>query len=174
MTWQFNNLNVPMMEDEDGTLFTTGSVLSGVLGVTERNLRNVYLNHRDEFDGNCANDIGAISFLQQNRETFQLKYLRADMHVWSEDDMILFAALSNSDQGKEFRKGMKELVKQQARKSYVSREEYESLAEQLIHVSNRLEALEQERENVRPSLNLAASAAGVALAAQRNTKAFRS
>lgn len=166
--WQFDTLSVPMMEDEQtGVLYTTGSVLAVALQVTEQNLRSVYMNHKDEFDGNRVNDIDAISFLGEHREAFKIKYLRPDMHAWSEDDMILFAALSNSDQGKAFRKAMKELVKQQARKGLITQEYFDSVVSQLME---RVVAIEQAKDH----LDATASALGAGLAHQRYTKNFRS
>jgi hypothetical protein len=172
--WQFQNLNIPMMEDEGGTLYTTGSVLAGALGVTPQNLRSIYANHRDEFDGVSVNAIDANEFLQQHKEAFGVQRVRQDMHLWTEDDMILFAALSNSDQGKEFRKGMKQVIKTQARKGLITKEYFDSVVSQLV--AQNVELLERVTavEAAQPAFDRAASAAGTMLQAQKHTKGFRS
>lgn len=170
MNWQFNELSIPMMEDERGTLYTTTGVLCGALGVVENDLRNIYLSRRDEFDGLSVNNLGANDFIRANKEIFCVQRVRQDMHLWSEDDMILFAAISRSDQGKEFRKQMVQLVKQQARKTYISREEYDRMVGELMI---RIGKLEQEKDQVRPAMQESASAFGRGLSYQRRTKTFR-
>jgi hypothetical protein len=165
--WQFQDLTIPMMEDTNGTLYTTGPILANALGLEEKTLRNIYANHQDEFDGNCAQDVGAIPFLQENKTAYGLKYVRGDMHLWSEDDMILFAGLTRTQVGKAFRKEMVRAIKAQARKGYIPQEQFDVLVGQLM---TRLQMVEEAI----PALNRAASAAGSVLQAQKSTKPLRS
>jgi prophage antirepressor-like protein len=169
--WQFQDLTVPMMEDENGTLFTTGAILASVLGVTDNNLVALYQAHKDEFDDVRVNTTHANDFLQANKETFGVQRVRQDMHLWSEDDMILFAGLSRTPVGKAFRKEMIKAIKAQARKGFITEEYFDSVVSQLV---TRLTALEEQKQQAASGLNTAASAAGSALAAQRYTKPFRS
>lgn len=172
--WQFQNLNVPMMEDANGTLYTTSPILASLLQVTEDNLRMVYQNHQDEFDGLSVSDIYANDFLRQNKEVFGIQRVRADLHVWSEDDLILFAAFANSSQGKEFRKAMKELVKQQARKTLITKEYFDAVVSQLVAKNIELQARVDAVEAAQPHLRNIASNAGKLLNDQKHTKPFRS
>jgi len=168
--WQFDTLVVPMMEDESGTLYTTSSVLAHALGVTENNLVYLYQAHPDEFDGARVSTTHANSFFQQNMEEFGIQRVRQDIHLWTENDMILFAALSRSDQGKEFRKQMVQLVKQQARKTLITKEQFDAIVGELMV---RINELEKAQQDAQPHLNATASAAGSALAHQRYIKPFR-
>jgi prophage antirepressor-like protein len=165
--WQFQDLNIPMMLDDNRTLYTTTPILASALGVDEGTLRQIYQRHQDEFDGNCVTDSDAISFLSENRKTYGLTYVRGDMHLWSEDDMILFAGLSRTPVGKAFRKEMVKAIKAQARKGLVTEEYFDSVVSQLLARVSVVEAAQ-------PALDRAASAAGTMLQAQKHTKGFRS
>jgi hypothetical protein len=111
---------------------------------------------------NCVRKSDAIPFLKEHKVEFGLKYVRGDMRLWTEDDMILVAILSHAPSSKEFRKDLVQFIKANAVKDYVSREEYDSLLE-------RLKAL----ESAVPALQVAASAAGTALQAQKGTRHLR-
>jgi prophage antirepressor-like protein len=172
--WQFQNLNVPMMENGSDTLYTTTQVLAGVLGVTANNLVALYHLHKDEFDDARVNTLHANEFLQQHKEQFGVRRVRQDMHLWTEDDMILFAALSRSDQGKAFRKAMKELVKQQARKTLITKEYFDNVVSPLVQQNQALQARVDTIEEAQPHLKHIAKTAGQMLYDQRFTKPFRS
>lgn len=163
-----------MMEDSDGTLYTTGAPLAGALGVTTNNLVFLYNQHRDEFDDARVSTTHANEFLQQYKEQFGIQRVRQDMHLWTEDDMILFAALSRSDQGKAFRKAMKELVKQQARKTLVTKEYFDTVVAQLVQRNQNLQEQVNALHEAQPHLRHIAKNAGQMLYEQRFTKPFRS
>jgi hypothetical protein len=63
--WEFHNIKMPMIEDDQGNLFCTSKALCEALQTAEVNLRNVYAKNRDEFDENCVIADYAISFLER-------------------------------------------------------------------------------------------------------------
>lgn len=94
------------------------------------------------------------------------------MHLWSESDMIT-AFISRSPSARDFQEGMIELVKKNAIKEYMSYEEYRKLEKKYEEVQERLGRLEEIVGGSNPGLKSAASAAGLALQAQRCTKDLR-
>lgn len=178
--WSFHNIHMPMIEDDEGELYCTSEILCGSLGITKEALWQVAKRHTDELTSNCLTNCQAIDFLKQNRNTLNLKYIRSDMRLWTENDMLLIAMFSKSEVSKEFRQELLKFIKANARRGYVSLEQHEALAARLLttqedhqNLVSRLEKLESIIELARPALQETASAAGTALAAQRGTKAIR-
>ena len=101
--------------------------------------------------------------------------------------MINVAFLSNSPKAADFRDGVIELIRQHARKDYVSPEVFEQvtmqLAQQNAQIAQQGSEIDELRADlaglrelvsfVQPSLSGAASAAGTALQAQRALKKLR-
>lgn len=174
--WQFENIDVPMMEDEDGMLYCTSPVIASALGIDEITLRTMYHYHHDEFEPVRLESMNAYDFLKQHKQEFSIKRLRKDMHLWTEDDMITFAVFSKSDRAREFRRGLKQFIKQQARRQYISKEEYDTLAEHYANLYQQFQLLTKrvgDIEQAQPHLQATASAAGAALSHQRYTKRLR-
>jgi hypothetical protein len=165
--WENDRMLMPMMEDENGTLYCTSSSLCQALQINESTLRSVYERHSDEFSELSVSNCNAKEFLQGNRASFGIQRVRDDLRIWTEDDMLMFAVLSKSNLSKEFRKDFIKFMKMNARRGYVSREEYEALA-------TRFSDLEDHINYIMPSLKASASAAGVSLSAHRKTKGLRS
>ena len=169
--WAFNNLHLPMMEDAQGKLYCTNQALTSALGLSPATLRELYAQHKEEFEGACVSSPDAKEFLQRHKTEFGIRRLREDMHLWSEEDMIVIAVLSRSPIGVEFRRGIVQLVKSNAKRGYVSKEQYDrDLGELRGQLQYLMEAVQQSQ----PALQTAASAAGSALQAQRDTKHLRS
>ena len=166
--WSFQNLSIPMI-DIDGTLYCTSQVLADALGVTIGDIRWLYSSRKDEFDGICVSTTNAINFLQENKHLFGVKYLRGDMRLWSENDMILMAVGARSDKGKAFRKNLVAFIKKHAVLSCVSQEKYDELATQVAELQGQVAKLVE----IQPFLEAAASAAGKALQAQKGIKPLR-
>lgn len=164
--WSFAGLEVPMMEDEDGELYCTSKALCGALGVTEGNIRSFYNDNKAEFDSLTVSNRHAKEFFREHQSVFELKRIRGNIRIWSEDDMLVFAFFLKTPQAREFRRELRLFIKQQARKDTVSREEFMSLLE-------RVKNMELEREEALPRFNLAASCAGKTLASFRGTTDFR-
>ncbi len=129
LQWSYNGLIVPMLEDEEGHIFTTGPILRAALGMEDDALRAIASRHRHRFDWSQSVTIRhtLTEFLRHNRELFGLSYVRRDIKLWSDADMINVAFLSNSPLATSFRQGIIELVRQQARKDYVSLETFEKV-----------------------------------------------
>jgi hypothetical protein len=179
--WSYNNLIVPMMEDDQKCLVTSGPILCAALGIAPKTLDKIAARHAHRFswymETNCLN---ISELLSQNRELFGIKRLRKDVKLWSDADMINVAFLSNSPMATHFQESVIELIRQQARKDYLSPEAFEKIvlqmseqSAQLMELRADLESLRRVFDLARPSLNNAASAAGIALQAQRGIKKLR-
>lgn len=46
--WEFNSLQLPMIEDDEQELYCTSAALCKALGITAGQLRDVYQRHRTE------------------------------------------------------------------------------------------------------------------------------
>lgn len=161
--WSFHNLHIPLMEADDGTLYCTNQVLTAALGISKTTILKMYSNHKNEFSGLCMTDAHTKEFFRTHKAEFGISYLRDDMHLWSEDDMILIAVLSRSAAGAEFRRGIVQLIKSNARRETVSREQYEA---DIADLRGQLQELKDLFEN-------AVSAAGATLQAKKKVKHLR-
>jgi hypothetical protein len=154
--------------------------LADSLGVTAGDLDVSFHTRKEEFDGLRLSSTKAKEALEQHREMFGVQRLRQDMHIWSENDMLMHAMIARSSIGRQFRKGLIELIKKSAVIEVPTVQENQNLMEQLRLVradnaimSERLTALEEVFSWAKPKLQKAASAAGAALSAQRGTKEIR-
>ena len=87
--WEFNNLHVPMMEDDQGNLFCTSKELADALQCPEPTLRAMREHYADEF-----------------AELSEISQVRNDLTIWTEDEMILAAILSKSQVSEKFRQNL--------------------------------------------------------------------
>ena len=126
--WDFNNLRVPMMMDTSGKLWCTSKQLCEALGIKPEAIRKLAHDHKDELEFLSVTESHAKDFLKENKSEFGIKRVKQDMSLWSEDDMITIAVLSKSSVAKQFRKDLVKLIKEQARKSYVTRDEFNEIA----------------------------------------------
>lgn len=164
--WEFQGLTMPMMADESGELYCTSKAICDALGANESNLRDVYSRHADEFGKNCVSNCDANSFLKENKAVFGVKYIRGNMRLWSEDDMLTFGFFLKTDASKEYRRQLRQFIKAHARVNTVSREEHEQLKGRLEYIENLLMAS-------MPAVKSTASMAGRMLRTQRDTKHLR-
>jgi len=164
--WSFQNIHMPMMEDENHELWCTSRMLCDALSIDSKALQATYLRHEDEFSNLTAANCSAKKFLQENKVEFGLTRVRSAMRLWNEDDMLSFAILSKSEVSREFRTHLRKFIKENARHGYVTRDEHDALA-------SRFSALEELVLRARPALEEAASAAGSALNSHKKTRALR-
>lgn len=164
--WSFHNIHMPMLEDDNGELFCTSETLCESLGITKESLRQYSKRYADELSGLSVNEFNAKEFIAENKEKLGIQRLRKDLHIWTENDMLIIAMLAKSDVSKEFRWELLKFIKTNARRGYVSQEQYQYLA-------TRLDKLEAAVEYAKPVLEEYASAAGMALVAQKRTKGLR-
>lgn len=164
--WEFQGLHMPMMEDEGGELYCTSKAICEALGINEATMRWTYNQHKAEFDSLSVGKTNAKEFFQQNRAEFGIKRVRKDMRLWTEDDMLTFAFHSRSPESLEFRKRLRQFIKQNARRDYVSQEEFESLKGELENMKEMVHSLMRiANEN--------ASQAGKMLYDQKKSKHLR-
>ncbi len=164
--WSFHNVHMPMFENEQGQLFCTTRAICSVLGIKEDAVRQITSTHAAELSSPSVIESHAKAFLDQHRVEFGIKRLRADMRIWSDKDMFTIAILSRSSVSREFRDGLWDLVKKQATRGYVSEEEHNKLLSRVAKLEDLIAA-------ALPDLEMAASAAGHALQAQKGTKHLR-
>jgi prophage antirepressor-like protein len=155
-------MHTPMMENEEGELFCTSLGLCSALGIPLDALDKLAMRHKDELSPLRLTDRTSKEFFQEHRVEFGITRVRSDLRLWSELDMLAVATYSRSPVAKEFRREMWQFVKKNATKNYVTREEYNQL---LSRVEPFLAA--------QPALQVAASAAGLALNAQKGTVHLR-
>lgn len=161
---------LPMMEDDNGELFGTNKTVCEGLGIKPSTLREFYRTNKEEFESLSVRNVDAKEFLKANKEDFNIKRVRDDMKIWSEDDMLTFAFLVKSDKGREFRRGLRTFLKKNAIRHYVSVEDHEKLKSDL---NARLASLETLVLQTQRAAEYDASLAGKLLSNHRNTKAFR-
>jgi hypothetical protein len=207
-----------MMEGADGALYTTNAIVCAIFGWEASVPLQLYRRHKEQFDSRSMtvihakefdplsvsvsdtnakevdplsrNDSDAKEFLAQNKAIFGIKRLRKDMHLWTEDDILTFAFLAQSQRGLEVKRELKKFLKEQALKNYVPRQDWDQLLASYaaLYAQNQsyeaaLQALQaqfqelsarlSDLEQAKPALQATASAAGTALAAQRFTKNLR-
>ena len=164
--WQFQGLVMPMIQDESGELYCTSKAICEALGVCEETLRTVYNRHREEFSSLSVSNCNAKDFLKENSEEFGVKRVRADMRLWTEDDMLGFGFFLKSDEAREYRRQLRQFIKANAMVNTVSREEHEQLKGRLEYIENLL------RDSM-PAVHSTASMAGRMLRTQRDNKHLR-
>lgn len=163
VNWKFDSLEVVMIEDDQGELYTPSSVLAKALGVSTDDLRNRYIANKIEYDGLSAGSIYAKEFIKLNKHLLGVRRVREDLHLWSESDMILHAMYSRTPQGRRFRKDLIAFIKQHAVRSGVYQEQLDALRAEI-------EELRQVVSSTGKARDRAASLAGAGLQVHRNTK----
>ena len=136
--WSFQNIHIPMIENEGGDLFCTTKILSSALNQNPRDLRKIYHRHRDEFDPVTLRGVENLpkEFLEKNRVELGIRRMKEDLYFWSESDMLLMAVLSRSSVSKEFRKNLIQFIKTQARRDFVTREAHNELEARLNNLED--------------------------------------
>lgn len=172
--WNYNNeLVVPMIETDGGELLILAKTAASVLGCSQQAFSKLLANHAEELSNcttlgcpNWSTKTLPIEFLRAHRDEFQLKYIRSDMRMLTEDDFITLAVLVRSPQGRAMRRGFVQFIKDNVRKNCVTQAQFDDLL-------GRFVLLEQEVRSADPFLSKSASLAGSLLAAQRGTKGIR-
>lgn len=128
INWEFESLKIKMIE-LNGELYCTSKSVREALSVEASTLRQIYRRHEDEFFSICVTDCHAN--LQMLKNTLGLKYIRKDMKLWSEDDMLTFAFMVSGDRARAARRDFRKFIKEHAKKGLVSKGELEQLKEDL-------------------------------------------
>lgn len=164
--WSFQGLHMPMMEDDSGELYCTSKAICEALAIDEATLRKICERHPEEVGENCVTDCHAKLFLKENKAEFGVRYVRGDMRLWTEDDMLTFAFHARSNVALEFRRKLRQFIKQNARRGYVKQVEFDRL-------QGRLDQMAELIQSLIPSVDKSASLAGSLLAEQKHSKAAR-
>jgi hypothetical protein len=150
--WQFRSLVVPMILGDDGVLYTTSKAICAGLGIHPKSLMNMYKGSNKYSNIRVTRDDLKEMFLN-HREGFGITRFKEDLRIWTENDMIKFAARATSEAADDFMEGVIELVKANAKVGHVTKEEHNKLLEGF----NELKATVLEMQKV---LTEAASHAG--------------
>ncbi len=128
--WSFNNLHIPVLQDDQGNLFCTTKQIAEALGVTEQAIRTIALRNNDKLRGLSVTDRDAKT-LKSNKVELGIARVRKDMKIWSESDMIRIALWSRSEVADEFTDHVIKFVRDNAKinslEGYVTKEEYNNL-----------------------------------------------
>ncbi len=141
--WSFENLHMPMIQDDEGKLWTTNKVLADALGTTENALWLVASKNKDKLKGLSLSNTQAKEFLRLNKVELGIKRLRQDLKLWSEAEMIRIAIWSRSEVADEFTDQLVEFVRTNATKGWVTREEHNELLVKFGQLAVKMENVEK-------------------------------
>lgn len=102
IAWTFHGLIVPMLEDDEGRLYTTSKQLCAALGITERKLYRIRNNNSDWVAPIRLPDPQSNSLISRNREFLQIKRLAPDMVLWDHKTMLRIAQHADTDRTNRF------------------------------------------------------------------------
>ena len=166
IAWRFRSLVVPMIMGNDGVLYTTSKAMSSALGISLPSLSQIYKRASHRFSDLRLTQSQSKSTFLDHRHEFGITRAREDMRIWTENDMIRFAACATSEAAEDFMQGVIELVKANAKIGSVTKEEHESLQQEVRDIKNTLSEMQQV-------LNDAASFAGKELNLHKKTRSLR-
>jgi hypothetical protein len=163
----------PMMEDENGDLFTTGPSIEKSLGLTKTIMTKIYRNNKKEFDALRVPIRHPKDFIKEHKNLFGIKRVRTDLNIWSADDILTFAFHAKSEKSVEFRISLRKFIKEHSKKHYVTREQYEELLEQKDYYQEKFEKLSiVALTEWMPAVKITGTSAGKSLAAQKKLKSL--
>ncbi len=163
--WEFRGIKINMIEI-GGDLFCTNISLCNALCASIEQFRQIHRRHRNEFVSLVVQNEGLREFLKLNKKDFDIKRVKKDLNLWSEDDMILFAVLSKSQWGREFRKDLVTHIKAQARVGMVSEDRYNLIQEQINQLKYQMDFFTRGSDEI-------ASGEGKLLYLHKKTKPMR-
>ena len=187
LDWQGNDFSCAMVEDDNGKMWTTTAGIALALHADDKTILKIHGRHKEQFEDslrvanrhsneqfemdasgtNCSSKSQVREFLAKNMLQFGVKRMRKDLHIWSEDDVLVFAVLCRTPHANIVRKEFLQFIKDNLRREY--RREYAQLRAEHDELLQRMVAVEAAL----PSINQSASASGAALRAHRGTKAIR-
>ena len=147
-------------------LYATTKVVALAVAVSEKEMINFHTWNRQSMDTLSARILGAKEFLRENRVEFGVDRVRDDLVLWSIPDIMYATSRIRTPEAHAFRVEFSRLVVENVRRAHISSEQYTTLMKEL-------EELRASVTSSQTSLQTAASAAGVALAAQKGTRKLR-
>jgi hypothetical protein len=174
--WSFRELHISMVKIE-GELYCTSASLCAALGLSKNQLAMVMKNNKGQLNPDrVSNRQSIVEFMRFIRDALGIERVKAATLLWPLREALKVAYLARTDVSWEFINASIDLVQENATQGMVSREEFEALERRLdLHreESERLTRLEAIVLGSQEALQVAASAAGSVLAAQRGTRRVR-
>ena len=167
LDWKSENFCCAMVEDEERRMWTTTAGVAGALGIEQDSALNLYHRNKAHFEDTTPSLRGdkesVVAFLTQHQKHFGIKRMRANLRIWSEDDVLTLAVLCKSPQALKAKKEFLQFIKSNMRREYATLQtQYNELLHRLMLVEEALPAVQKLR-----------SAAGSSLAACRGTVGLR-
>lgn len=140
--WEYKGVKVPMAEDaEEGKLYCTSRVICKGLGLKEKDLYNMCLNHPHHFqDALKYSNLAVKDFISEHRDEFGMQRIRK---IYTDAELIAFAILSKSPVSIEFMQDYIKFVRSRVSVGFVSQEEHDALKAQFESQQTRLEVVEK-------------------------------
>lgn len=156
-----HGLCFPMIKDGTNEAVCPTQKVAEELRVPSKVLRTIAYRNPDRFEeGLRTSQRVPKEFLREHQELFKIKRIREDIHFWNAREIMRFAILSRSKRAIEVQEVMIDMMLEDMKSQYVSREVFDK-------VIARLDRLELERETLQPYIDIQSSAAGKALQAKK-------
>lgn len=169
VTWYFGGVELVMWEI-DGALFCTTGILTEALGCSRQNISQICKRYLEHLGPNSVNS----KLTEASRHKFEqaissLRGVRSGETLFSESQVVFLAMSTRSAKRFSFVSAILDLVKGAATKGRLTRQELESLTQQLTQA---------KEENARyelstPIIDRTASLVGQTLRAYREVKKVR-
>jgi hypothetical protein len=168
---QGEGIYFPMMEGSNGELFTTGQAIQSALGLSKQSFQSIYKRNKIEFDSLRATFCCPKEFLREHKGLFGIKRVRADINIWSSDDMLTFAFHAKTPESLDFRVSLRKFIKEYSKRHYVTKAQYDQLLAERNDYKQKFEKLSVIFiSNMTPAIKIAGTSAGKALATQKKFK----
>jgi hypothetical protein len=144
--WIYKGVSIPVIEDEDGKIFCTGKMICKGLGLKEKDLYNMCLNHPQHFQDSLKySNLAVKEFIGEHREEFGMQRVRK---IYTDAELIAFAILSKSPFAVVFMQEFIQFVRSQVQMGYVSQKAHDALRCQFELQNQRLGLVEKHIERM--------------------------
>jgi hypothetical protein len=145
--WEYKGVKVPMAEDaEEGKLYCTSKVICKGLGLKEKDLYNMCLNHPQHFQDSLKySNLAVKDFISEHRGEFGVQRVRK---IYTDAELIAFAILSKSPVSIEFMQDYIKFVRSRVSVGFVSQEAHDALQAKFDDQQRRLELVEKFIEDI--------------------------
>jgi len=122
-----------VMVDIEGTLYCSTPQLEKVFGADHSNLSKLVRRYPNEFSQTTIEALTGYNVPRKEIiEALEIKRLRKNTRLWSEDDVIGITWLVRSDIARQCRAQFKEILKQHARVDHISADRVEAIIQAQI------------------------------------------
>jgi hypothetical protein len=120
------------MVDIEGVLYCSTPQLERVFGADHSNLSKLVRRYPHEFSQTTIEALTGYDVPRKEIiEALEIKRLRKNTRLWSEDDVIGITWLVRSDIARQCRAQFKEILKQHARREYMPADQVEAMMREL-------------------------------------------